>query len=149
MDTPQSVRDVIIALHEAGEMSWRQIAATLQLAKSTVSNILRKYCQTGSSAATRIGRCGRRSSLTVQDERVLVRASKSNPTATARQLRENAGGRMLSVCLTTVKNVLRKYGLRGYRPRRSPQLNTRRIRDRLKWCREHKDWDKDKWSHVS
>lgn len=103
MDTPQAMRDLIVAYHKNKELSWRQIAVRVKRPKSTVSNILRKYCQTGSSQATRKGKCGRRPLLTIQDERALTRASKANPNATARQLREKVGGRLLSVGMTTVK----------------------------------------------
>jgi transposase len=149
MDIPQSLRDVIVAYHEDGKMSWRRIAATLMLPKSTVSNILRKYCQTGSSAASRKGNCGRRPCLTTRDERGLARASKNHPSATARELRERVGGRLSSVSLTTVKKTLRKYGLHAYRPRKSPLLTPVRIRNRLKWCKEHLEWNEEKWAHVS
>ena len=140
---------MIIAHYETGELACRQIAALLKVTKSTVFNILKKFRETGSSHATRSGRCGRRPLLTARDERALIRASKTCPTSTARQLREKVGGRLSAISLSLVKKVLNKSGLRGYRPRKSPLLTTVRMRNRLAWCRQHEHWNKEMWAQVS
>jgi transposase len=120
MDTPQIVRDLIIAHHEAGELGCRQIAALLKLSKSTVFNILKKYRETGSSHTTRSGRCGRRPLLTVRNERALITASKECPTSTARQIRERVGGHLSVISVSLVKKVLTKYGVQAIDPEKVP-----------------------------
>jgi transposase len=149
MDTPQTLRNVIVAHHQEGLLSWRQIASLLKVPKSTVSNILRGYCKTGSVGVKRIGKCGRKSLLSPQDERALARASKADPLATPRHMQNAVGGRLLDVSISTVKRALRKHDRHAYRPRKCPKLNAGHIRNRLLWCKRHENWDEDKWSKVS
>lgn len=147
MDVPQDVRNLLVAHHEAGH-SWRRIAEMVNMPKSTVSNILRRYRETGSAQAMRVGRCGRPRSLSERDERALARASTVNPKLTAREIRSTVGGRVAAVSVSTIKRALRRQGRYAHRPRKSPSLTTAQQKARLQWCRKHSGWEVEKWRKV-
>jgi transposase len=149
MDTPQTVRDIIVKRHLIGQQSWRQIATTMGLPKSTVSNILRQYQQHGIIGTKRAGKCGRKRSLTKRDERALARASQVNPRGTARQLRASVGGSVTSVSVSTIKRSLQRLGRLAFRPSKSPSFTCAQRQKRLQWCRAHAHWNSDMWKKVS
>jgi transposase len=147
MDTPRNLRELMVNLHNEGE-SWRRIATVLHQPKSTVSNILRRYKQTGSIENRRSGRCGRHRKLSLRDERALARGSVANPSSTARQLRSSVGGRAASVSLSTIKRALKRQGRVAQRPKKSPSLNRAQMSNRLRWCQQFSGWDAERWRKV-
>jgi transposase len=142
MDVPQNIRNLIVEHYNNGH-SCRHIASMVNRPKSTVHNILKRHCQTGSSIATRFGNCGRKRILTDRDERRLATFSTINPRATARQLRALVGGNVANASLTTVKDALLRQGKRAQRPFKSPSLNGSQQRRRLQWCQQFSAWDEE------
>jgi hypothetical protein len=71
----------------------------------------------------RNGHCGRHQALSESDHRALARASKADPKATARDLREQLPPSVQNLSLTTIRKSLRQHGRKTYRPIASPCLN--------------------------
>ena len=84
MDVPHNIRTLIVSHHNEGH-SGRKIAQMVNLAPETVRNLIRRYRESGSIQASRVGRCGRPRMLSLRDERTLARASTVNPKLTARE----------------------------------------------------------------
>jgi transposase len=146
MDIPQPIRDLVIQRHLSGQQSWRQIAVNMGLPKSTVSNILRRYEQSGLQGTQRIGRCGRKRALTERDEKRLTRASQLNPRATARQLRGEINA---VVSISAIKRSLHRLGRMAFRPSKCPSFTREQQTRRLHWCRMHAHWTFEHWKRVS
>jgi transposase len=149
MDISQPVRNLIIERHLTGGQSWRQIANSFGLPKSSVSNILRRYKKQGITGTIRKGKCGRKRSLTLRDERNLARLSTANPQATARQVRASVGSPVTDVSISTIKRSLQRSGRAAYRPSKSPTLSAAQRLTRLQWCRAHVEWKTVDWKKVS
>jgi hypothetical protein len=84
----------------------------------------------------------------VRDERALARISIANPKATAHEIQSSAGPVVEDVSLRTIQRGLNNRDRRAYRPTFGPYLTPERMRNRLLWAREHKDWSINDWSKV-
>jgi transposase len=147
MDTPLRIRELVIQHHHQGK-STRAISSLLNISKSSVNDLVRKYIERRSLEATRRGKCGRKKKLGAHDERILRRASVASPQATSRQLQAGCGGVISQVSLRTVRRTLVKLGQLSYRPLKSPNLTPSQCRVRLQWARDHRNWTLDKWRKV-
>jgi hypothetical protein len=97
----------------------------------------------------RTGRCGRKRSLSLRDERNLARRSTANPQATARQLRAVIGDPITGVSISTIKRSLQRSGRAAYRPSKSPTLTAAQRWRRLEWSRAHAHRKTAVWEKVS
>lgn len=117
-----------------GISSQRKIAVDLEISRRSVQEIWKKYCETGSIANRK--RCGRPPSTTLKERRALVIFSKRSPFSTAKMLQKSWSSDK-NVSLTTVKRILRRYGLHGRRAALKPYLTKRQIKNRFKWCKSY------------
>ncbi|GFX43688.1 transposable element Tcb2 transposase [Trichonephila clavipes] len=78
--------------------------------------------------------------------RALGKRSKPQRPTTVSKRHCSATGRQVS--WFTVTRRLHKGGLFARRPERCLPLKVDHRRHRLQWCREHKNWTTDQWSHV-
>ena len=147
MDTSQSIRTRIIALFKEN-LPQRQISARLLVPRSTVKDIIKKFKATNSIQSTRKGRCGRKSQLTMRDQRSLLRCSAEDPTRTARQLQACVGGNCAKVTTRTVRSYLQRLGQQAVRPRKCPSWTPIQKRARLNWCIERRNWSFNEWSEI-
>ena len=145
-ETPSNIRQLIIEKHN-DHLSQVVISQHLNVPRSTVSDIIRRYRETGSS--DRFSRSGRQAALTVKTTRRLARASQKNPRATASELSQEVLGATPPVCTRTVQRYLQRGGRQTYRPAKSPLLTVKRMRARLAWAREHRHWTTDDWRKVN
>jgi len=148
MDVAENIRKVAVEHHRSG-LSIRKIARNLNLPKSTIGNIIKRYSNTGEISSRRRGRCGRPNLLTVREERSVCRASTMNPQATARELQACVGGNVVRVSVDTIKRTLRKHGKLAYRPMKSPFLTPNQKAVRVQWCRQYQHWAAENWRKVS
>jgi transposase len=148
-DTTLGNRERVIALYLHTSKTQREIATDLNLSKSAVNRIITRWNSTGSAESGRKGHCGRKEKLTRHAKSLIVREAKKFPTKTAQEIRSSMGSIGSSVCLDTVKKLLRKCGLYAYRPLGIPFLNTNRKKDRHQWAHVHAVYDEDDWSQVS
>ena len=147
MDVPLSVRQLIIQ-HFLEHKSQCEIAKIVHLPRTTVQSIVYAYQQRGSVETNRRGRCGRKKTLSDQQERLLRRESLTTPYATARVLQSRIGGGIGQVSLRTVQRSLKRVGRQAYRPSKSPSLTPSQCRVRLDWARNHLDWTPQQWGKV-
>ena len=146
-DIPAAICELVVTKHQEG-LSQYEIGNNLNLARTTVSTIIRRHKETGNASQNRFGRSGRKKCLTEHESRLIRRESLKNPRATASQIRPAVGGRVDDVSISTVRRELRRSGLVSYRPVKSPSLSAVQMRDRLAWCRLRQDWTVDMWKKV-
>ncbi|GFU96563.1 transposable element Tcb2 transposase [Trichonephila clavipes] len=86
---------------------------------------------------------------TAGDDRYIIlqakRGRQQSESAIAQQL---CTAKRRQVSRFTVAGRLHKGGLFARRPERYLPLKVGHRRYRLQWCREHKNWTTDPWSHV-
>jgi transposase len=141
-------RGQIKVLLDVTNLTCRQIAQKCGVSKNSVSRIKIQMEHGSSGSPKRKGKCGRKRLTTVQDERSLVRLSKSNRKFTSRRLmiEMNAAGVQLSS--RTVRRRLIEAGLRAYRPRKKPRLTETMKKKRLQWAKQFAKWTVDDWKRV-
>jgi transposase len=147
MDVPVNIRHLIVRHCLLGKSS-REIAEILNICKSTVNNVLKRFKKTGNVMPTRAGKCGRHRLLSEGDERLLRRASVVDPTLTANELRTCVGGSVSRVSISTVRRTLVRRGRFSYRPRKCPTLTPAQMRVRLIWCRKNCHRTEQQWKKV-
>lgn len=148
MDVPLTTRQLIVAHHLNG-LSCRNIASMVNVPKSTVIRLVKRFKDTGNVQVTRLGNCGRPRIATQREERALARASLANPLMTAHELRNSVGGSIAQTSISTVKRILRRQGRFAYRPRLCPSLTSAQRQRRLKWCRDHRNVTTEQCRRVS
>ncbi|GFU33988.1 transposable element Tcb2 transposase [Trichonephila clavipes] len=123
------------------------VAAEFGINKSVVSRAWKAFQTTG-TAVRKVGG-GRRRTTTVGDDLYIIlqakRGRRQSASVIAQQL-STATGRQVS--RFTVARRLHKRSLFTRRPERCHPLKVDHRRHRLQWCREHKNWTTDQWSHV-
>ena len=141
-----NLRHLIVCNYQAG-ISQSQISRLLGVSQPTCHRIIRLYKTTGTTNSKRKN-CGGQNRLPVRTERLLRRASVSNPRATARQLAHEVGGHAEEVDISTIRRSLRRNGISTYRPHMSPSLSPSQCRVRVLWARQHRSWTTENWAHV-
>jgi transposase len=130
---------LIITLLQSGK-SCRQVAAQLNVSYSTVQRL---YSSIKDSLPKHLGGHPRR--LTGYDERLLARKVTSGAADNAPQLK-----RLLDLDITpqTVRNTLRRAGLKSAVKQKKPFLSRAHRRRRLEFALEHQHWTLEDWSRV-
>ena len=141
----EDFRKCIVKHHKSGK-TLGAISRLLDVPRSSVQTIVRKYRNLGTTKT--LPRSGRKTKLTVNDERLLVRKVRCNPKTTKKHLCQELEASGTKVSLSTVQRVLHRNGLRGCKARKKPLLQKRHIQARLKYARKHKEKDMTFWQRV-
>jgi len=88
---------------------------------------------------------GHPAKLTPQDRCLLTQKVTSGAASTATELKRSLD---LGVCVQTIRNMLKKEGLRSAVKSKKPFLSMRHRRARLEFALEHQHWTLDDWSRV-
>lgn len=126
-------------------LSQRSVATMFSISKGAVQRTWVRYQNTGNIID--LPKLGRPRMYSIRDERVLVRQSTINPKLTAAQL-SMSWKRDSSASISTVKRILRRYGLFGRIAAKKPFLTKKQLRARLKWCRSYINCGQDFWNTV-
>lgn len=148
MDITPEKRAKLVALNVNTDMSIRDIANAVCVAKSTVSRLLAVYKAEGSVSPKRKGRCGRKRITTVRDDRFLVRQSKRDPRKTSSDLQRDLSHAGVVLDSSTVRRRLLEVGRKARRPIKKQLLTVAMKKKRLLWAKEHKMWCSESWRKV-
>jgi transposase len=144
-------RDEIVGLSKGG-ISQRNITTILDIPKSTVGEVIKKYNEEG--LTTTASRSGRPKILSERDNRHLVKIAKENRSNTLEEITENFNTSMaISVSTRTVQRILHKEGYSGHAAKKKPFVSEKNRKKRYGWCRMRKNcftkWDHIIWSDES
>lgn len=139
-----SMRQLIVDKLEEGK-SQMHVAKELNLGKSTVQSIWKKYIDTG-SVKDRV-RSGRPRKTTEHERRILCRESKKNPFYCAARLKNEVKFKE-EISVVTVRRILCNEGIFGRIAARKPLLNVTQIKKRLKWCKDYNKWSINEWRKI-
>lgn len=136
----------IVTLYNEGYRQ-KDIARRLRRGQSTVSNILKRYQETG-NFVRRPGQ-GRKRCTTAIDDRFLILNSTRNRTLTSTHLKnELLNVRQINVSSKTVRRRLKEAGLKPRRPAKVPRLLQNHKTRRLEFARTHIQWNIENWKNV-
>lgn len=127
------IRHRIIQLRQK-KMAIVAISERLLISKSAVGSILKQYNVSKTLSTNYKGKCGRKPKLSAIDRRAMYRATVRNPNATAREIQQTVGGRLLTLSIRSVQRNLNKIGRLAYRPKKSPIWSRRQRAIRYQWC---------------
>ncbi|XP_069951387.1 transposable element Tc1 transposase [Cherax quadricarinatus] len=147
MDVTPVKRASIVTLRNAN-LSVRQIAKNLNLAKSTVGRILKRADDTGDCGTLRQGRCGRKRKTTPHDDKVIIRCSVNDPKKTSKDLQRDLASAGIIVDSSTIRRRLLEAGRIARKPGKKKLLTFAMKEKRLQWALDHKGWTTDEWRKV-
>lgn len=143
--TSPGKRAKIQLLMEDGK-SERAIAARLQMPKTTVHDVIQHIKSTGTSAAGRSS--GRPRCTTSKTDAMIRRAATKDPLASSSQILNELPPDVNVSSRTIRRRLVDDFSLRSYRAALKPRLSQKNIRDRLKFCKAHKNWTVAMWRRV-
>ena len=143
------MRDRIIERHKRGQ-GYRNISKEMNLALSTVENIIRKYKKYGDGTAN-LPRNGRPRKINECTSRWISRNVQINTFITRSKIKTDLEGVGINVSKDTINRALYREGFHSRSPRKVPLLRTKHAKDRLKLVEtcEKKSmqfWEKGIWS---
>jgi len=136
----------IIELAAAGS-SQRLIARELQLKRTTVEYVLRKW-NLHHEVNDRV-KIGRPVKYSDADVRLLGRLIERGEASTAVQVHQIATTQYdMQLSIRTIRNIMHRYGLRMRHATKRPRLTSEHKRNRLEFARAHQHWDGNDWKRV-
>ena len=139
----QQCRLDVINLVQNG-LSDRQIAVQTGLGRSTVQRIRKKWHPEHPTPAP-----GRPRILSATQERIIVRSitsGKADTSETVRKAINTEHGILVST--QTIRNILKKNGLKAGPKIKKPLLSARHLKLRLDFARKYKHWTIEDWRRV-
>jgi len=132
----QDVRNQIIGAHLSG-VSYRKISTMFDVPRSTVSDTVKRYKQTG--AAEPVKRLEPKKSLTDRGKRALKRIIASNRRASLGEITAKINTTLgTTYHPDTVRSYIRDIGYRSCIACHKPLLTETHKEQRLKWCDDRK-----------
>ena len=131
-------RTKIIELSAQG-FSQRDIATMMNMSKSGVFGVLRRWKSGQLQSAPRTGRPTK---LAKRDKRRIIRASDANPNASLQELTTELD---LRVCFETVGRTLRATGRYVRWARHKPFISEKNRRNRIFWARSQRHTSIEQW----
>ena len=104
----------------------------INLARSTVGNIIRKYKKYGDGTAN-LPRNGRPRKINERTSRWISRNVQINPFITSSEIKTDFEGAGINVNKDIISRALYRTGFHSRSPRKGPLLKTKYIKDRLKF----------------
>lgn len=132
-DLSESKVAAIKALLDAGNMTYREIAAQMGVSRGSITNIKRRF-QNKVTGSSRIGKCGRKRKTSQATDRLMVRSIRHEPLLTAAQVNVRVGA---NVSTRTVRRRLNEHGCRSVRPRKVQKLTAAMMKKRMQWAKYH------------
>jgi len=139
-------RGRIIGFSEAGH-SERAISKKTGYGKTTIHNIITKYCKTGTLNVA--SRSGRPKKMNERDKRHLKMIVNQNRREAAEKIQKEfieSTGKEVSKC--TVRRTLYEMGYHSRTALRKPHISEPNRKIRLSWARERRFWSIDDWKKV-
>jgi len=140
----QKLYKEIVDIFVNERISVRDIAAKVNVGKSTVSRYIRSW-ENGVAVEDMKPYC-RPSKITPSHRSFLGQCVASQAKPTSKSLsRVLSASKGVSVSSQTVRNHLKRLDYKSSHPRKIPLLNAKQVCARVEWCIQHTDFD---WNNV-
>lgn len=134
----------IISLKASG-MKIITIASRIGVHRTSIDRFLRGYAEKGELGSP--PRSGRPALLSKKDIDRLCLCIKRNRLASLKTLQRLCN--LNHVSLRTIRRALRFYSkFKSKFCRKKPFISLKNIKNRIRWCKEHRNWSLDDWKHV-
>ncbi|KAF2364436.1 Transposase Tc1-like [Trinorchestia longiramus] len=144
-DISQDLRERIEELHNEG-FGYRKISALLWVPIASVGTIIRKWkCRNTTLSKPRTGRLRKINDRAAQK---LVPTVVQKLKTTREELNDDLKASGIEASKHTISRALRREGLRSRTPRRTPLLQKRHFKDRLKYPNDHLNKPAAFWNSV-
>ena len=138
-------RERIIGAFLSG-VKQTDISTQLGIPTSTVNDTIKRYKETGSAIPKK--RPGRPKMLTQCDTRVLQRIIRTDRFSPIGDITNKLNSRLeTTLHHNTVRKYLHNEDISSYTARKKPRLTEKHKKNRLKWCKEKKNWN-DEWKRI-
>ena len=139
MNLTKEERLQIITLSQHTSKSIMEIAISLNMPKSSVQRVIKKFRETGIWESSKVN----------NGKRIVIRESKLNAFLSTRKLSAQWSLRGISISKDTVSRRLIEAGRFTRKPITCPILTNVMKTRRLDWARSHEAWTLDMWRSVS
>lgn len=129
-------RQIILNMLKDGK-TYKFIQDALQCSAKMISNA-KKWTQ---KAELRGGKF----KTSLKTNRKIIRCAKINPFMSSTAIKTELN---LPISSSTVRRRLIKANLKARRPRKTPLLNKRQIKNRIAFAKEHQEWPSSKWRNI-
>ena len=135
-------QDLIVGMRRAG-CTYAYIAGELNIPKSTVGNIIRRFLERGTTDS--LVRSGRPKLISERGMRVILRMIYNNRRISLTKISSQITPRL---SVSTIRRALHDIGLNSRIARVKPFLTTNHQAKRLAWAQERKDWVSEQRDRV-
>lgn len=138
-----STTDSIVALLHQG-LSTREVAKRVGISQSTVVKVAREHVPERSGV-----KAGRPGKLTQRQKNLIVRKVTSGQVDTAVDMQRYINSdENIYASVETIRNCLKKAGLKSFAKVKKPLLQGRHIKQRLAFALKHQHWTVEDWKRV-
>ena len=146
IELSRDMQNKTIERHKGGQGHWK-IRKEMNLALSTVGNIIRKYKKYGDSTANLL-RNGRPRKINESTSRWISRNAQINPFITHSEIKTDLKGPAINVSKDTISRALYCTGFHSRSPRKVPFLKTKTVKDRLRFVETYEKKGMQFWEKV-
>ena len=140
-------RTKIVILREL-KFSYGNIAKEVGCSKSSAERVYKKFQK--ENTIDDLPRSGRPTICSARDERLIYRTSMNNRRLTAPKIKTILSSfHNMQLSESTVKRVLRKFGLFGRIARKKPYLTATHKKQRLSFAKEYQHWTPSDWATIT
>jgi transposase len=139
------VRAQAIILRKQG-LTYRDIMKKLGVSLCAVHAAVKRYEKTRKYASKRGS--GPPKVTTIQDDRVIERIVKKSPKASSLLVLVRLPAEVRNISTRTIRRRLFDGGLKSRVPARKPRLSAKNIADRIRFCKQFRDWTENDWETV-
>ena len=139
------VRSMIIGMVTSG-MKHKDIAQRLGIHRNTVLNTVRRFVTTGSTSER--PRSGRPRVTTARDDQFIRTSHLRDRFRTATFTARNLPNAARQISAQTVRNRLKSFNIKTFKPAKRVTLTDQHKRARLAWCTARANWNHNQWRQV-
>ncbi|CAD6184674.1 unnamed protein product [Caenorhabditis auriculariae] len=128
-------------------LTMMTLAGMFGVTKAGISQFLKR--QKAQDGSTNSQRTGRPRVTDRNDDRNILKTSRTNPRLTAPAIRREVFLNSPSPpSVSTVKRRLNAAGIMGRRPVKKPLISEKNRAARVKWAKEHLNWTRQDWNKI-
>lgn len=137
-----SEQSLIVGMRRGGS-SLSEISAEVGRPKSTISKVIKRYCERGEVKIAK--KSGRPKKLNEYSKRILLRELHKNRRSPLSEIAENLP---VPVTIRTLRKHVHDFGMNCCVATKKPFLSPKHIRDRYAFAKRHLHWTVEDWGQV-
>ena len=128
-------------------MKQVDISTLLKIPQGTISKTIKIIKSVGAFESR--SRTGRPRVTSSQTDRMIRRYAVAKPTASSSEIQASLPTTVPKPCTSTIRRRLAyEFNLRAYKPAKKCKLSLKNIRDRVEFCKRHRQRTSNEWKNV-